>query len=562
MSAKLSHPIALVRTVLILVFLLPFLPVNTIKANGPVYVDADAVGANNGASWTDAYVFLQDALDYTNNNGSTDFEIWVAEGVYYPDEDIGTEHTDNIQTETFLIEYDNVKLYGGFSGGETELSQRDWETYLTILSGDIDGDDTNTDGNHIAESWTHIVDNNAYHVLYLDGASNESITADVVIDGFIITAGDTFPPQGGGGIYCDALSSGAECNPTFRNLEIIGNRANMGGGVFLGASNGGISNPTFTFVSFTRNYSTGYGGGVYSYVASDPASSSALYFSNCHFLSNHAVEQGGGLYAYSAQGSSSAILVNVEFIVNIADVYGGGIGTFAEIGGSIYYIITNNNFYANQAMRGGGIYNRVDGPAPHTMNINNTILWANVSSQEGGQIYNDDMSYPTRPSISHSDIQGSGGSGGSWDIEIGIDVGNNIDQDPEFTSPCGGDYSLQSTSPAIDAGNAGYLPNDNYDLDEDGNNAEVLPLDLVLNTRVVNSDVDMGAYEHGPLPREDFIGMYSRGQKTWYLKDANDDGWGNVTTVRFGSTDSSWIPVVGDWDGNNADTIGIYSRTQ
>ena len=60
----------------------------------------------------------------------------------------------------------------------------------------------------------------------------------------------------------------------------------------------------------------------------------------------------------------------------------------------------------------------------------------------------------------------------------------------------------------------------------------------------------------------DLIGMYSRSQKTWYLKDANNDGWGNVSTVRFGSTDSSWIPVEGDWNGNGTDTIGIYSRTQ
>jgi len=60
----------------------------------------------------------------------------------------------------------------------------------------------------------------------------------------------------------------------------------------------------------------------------------------------------------------------------------------------------------------------------------------------------------------------------------------------------------------------------------------------------------------------DTIGIYSRPQKTWYLKGSNTDGWADVTTVRFGSTDSSWLPVVGDWDGNGTDTIGMYSRTQ
>jgi hypothetical protein len=61
---------------------------------------------------------------------------------------------------------------------------------------------------------------------------------------------------------------------------------------------------------------------------------------------------------------------------------------------------------------------------------------------------------------------------------------------------------------------------------------------------------------------KDTIGMYSRTQKTWYLKGSNSDGWGDVTTVRFGSTDSSWTPVAGDWNGDGTDTIGMYSRTQ
>ena len=60
----------------------------------------------------------------------------------------------------------------------------------------------------------------------------------------------------------------------------------------------------------------------------------------------------------------------------------------------------------------------------------------------------------------------------------------------------------------------------------------------------------------------DLIGMYSRSQKTWYMKDTNNDGWGDVSTVRFGSTDSSWNPVEGDWNGSGTDTIGMYSRTQ
>ncbi|MBW2648150.1 MAG: hypothetical protein JRE23_18725, partial [Deltaproteobacteria bacterium] len=59
----------------------------------------------------------------------------------------------------------------------------------------------------------------------------------------------------------------------------------------------------------------------------------------------------------------------------------------------------------------------------------------------------------------------------------------------------------------------------------------------------------------------DTIGMYSRTQKSWYLKSANNDGWPNVTTVRFGSTDSSWFPVVGDWDGQSYVYTGQVHET-
>src|SRR5690606_12302184 len=45
---------------------------------GPVYVDANATGANDGSSWEDAFVDLQDAL-----NGPA-AEIWVAKGTYRP----------------------------------------------------------------------------------------------------------------------------------------------------------------------------------------------------------------------------------------------------------------------------------------------------------------------------------------------------------------------------------------------------------------------------------------------------------------------------------------------
>jgi hypothetical protein len=71
-----------------------------------IYVDASATGAGTGSNWTDAYTKLQDALAAA---GSGD-EIWVAAGVYYPDEGVGMTSDD--RTMTFAL-IDGVEVYGG-----------------------------------------------------------------------------------------------------------------------------------------------------------------------------------------------------------------------------------------------------------------------------------------------------------------------------------------------------------------------------------------------------------------------------------------------------------------
>ena len=50
-------------------------------------------------------------------------------------------------TETFRLNYNNVRIYGGFVGTDTVRDQPDWQANNTVLSGDIDvNDTTNSDG--------------------------------------------------------------------------------------------------------------------------------------------------------------------------------------------------------------------------------------------------------------------------------------------------------------------------------------------------------------------------------------------------------------------------------
>jgi hypothetical protein len=124
------------------------------------YVKELGSGAKDGTSWDDAFDSIQDAIDAASPGG----EIWVAAGTYVP----GTLRTDTFQLKT------GVALYGGFNGTETLRDERDWEANVTILSGDINGDDVGFTNNG----------ENVYHVVSAVGADGATI------DGFTIAGGN------------------------------------------------------------------------------------------------------------------------------------------------------------------------------------------------------------------------------------------------------------------------------------------------------------------------------------------------------------------------------------
>ena len=106
---------------------------------------------------------------------------------------------------------------------ETLLSQRDWLANLTVLSGDIDQNDSK-DANGIVAEIGGLTGNNAYHVVTGIGVSSTA-----VLDGFVINAGmangtASYHNQGGG-VY---LSQGS---PTLNNLVISTNTSSARAGV-------------------------------------------------------------------------------------------------------------------------------------------------------------------------------------------------------------------------------------------------------------------------------------------------------------------------------------------
>jgi hypothetical protein len=81
-------------------------------------------------------------------------EIWVKAGTYKPT-------TGSDRTATFQL-VSGVAIYGGFAGTETSRDDRDWQTHVTTLSGDLLGDDGPGFANY---------GDNSYHVVTGSGVT-------------------------------------------------------------------------------------------------------------------------------------------------------------------------------------------------------------------------------------------------------------------------------------------------------------------------------------------------------------------------------------------------------
>ena len=215
------------------------------------YVDASATGANDGTSWADAYTSLQDALAAA----AYGVDIWIAGGTYYPDEGAGV--TADQPGESFVLK-DGVSIYGGFNGTESSLEERNLEANPpTVLSGDIDQNDLDPDGDGVI-GLDSLRGENSYHVLWAEKVSSATIT-----DGVTVTAGDArvgFPNNVGGGLYC--ASSGSNRSfvaPDTAKHNFVGNQAHAtGGGIYLRAVNNGKTRPLIHDVTLvSKSIATG-----------------------------------------------------------------------------------------------------------------------------------------------------------------------------------------------------------------------------------------------------------------------------------------------------------------
>lgn len=279
-----------------------------------------------------------------------------------------------------------------------------------------------------------------------------------VLDGFTLIGGfGTFTSNArrGGGLYID------EASPTVKNCRIIDNRAMRGGGAYAVGGE-----PTFVNCTWAGNLADSAAGflGV----------GTRASMTNCLFTDNHATSGHGG--AVVIEDHSQLTMTNCTVTENSAA---------GSLGGGVLVDTESNLFAANSVF-----WNNDSGSA--------VVAERQIFAAHGGTAF-----------VSHSVIQDNDPGTGS--VPYGGATNGNIDLDPRFVDPFGGDFRLKPTSPCVDAGNDLDIPPDVADLDDDGDTGELTPYDLDNRPRQFDADVgtmsmvDMGAFEFSGC-RGDFDG--------------------------------------------------------
>lgn len=255
------------------------------------------------ADWSNACSDLAAVLRTASAQpGTISSEVWVKGGVYKPT-------NGSSRDSAFCILRGGIRLYGGFAGTETSLSDRNPALHNTVLSGNIGNPDNTGD--------------NSYHVLIVRPALAGNISGgSVVIDGLVICDGNaggsgSFSVRGaaiarnsGGGLYNSSLSYSVSA-PVVSNCVFLNNRSNTyGGAVYNDATGNGDGRPSIVNCVFSGNHSNN-GGAVANRTGSSPGNASATFI-NCTFYNNTATGTGAAVY-----NAASTATCNPRFINSI-----------------------------------------------------------------------------------------------------------------------------------------------------------------------------------------------------------------------------------------------------
>jgi len=456
-------------------------------------------GNGNGRTWQSA-MNLQDALR-TAPSGT---EIWIAKGTYYPTK--CNPCTEEEKRMSFVIR-DGVKLFGGFNGNESNISQRDWQQNKTLLSGDIDQDNTKN--------------NNSYSVVFTENVSNSTVA-----DGFIIRDGNADgittlkedPIRSGGGWYNGGIET-PQSNPQILNCIFENNDANaFGGAMYNMGGFEGHCMPTYKNCTFRNNQTRFDGGAIYS--NGSFGGDCNFIMEDCLFENNLAgweIGSGGALFNNGIEGFCNPEIKRCRFQYQEATLHGGAIYNQGKNGDASPFI-ENCTFYKNKAEQAGAIYNLgVRSSGNSSPEIINCTFFGNVAYDFGGAIMaNGDLNGRSKPFIGNCIFWNNRGlidgdvfymingqpsmeyclvenasclemhTALANDSRINCGDGMLYNKLPKFKDPTNGNLEIQHNSAALDAGN---------------DQLSDAITDIELTPRIQLDSIDIGAYEYiGPAP--------------------------------------------------------------
>lgn len=404
---------------------------------GILYVNQSAAGGD-GSSWATAVRELADALLVAKANTAVQ-QIWVAQGTYKPMYDAATGCVGADPRDNSFVLVNNVRLYGGFTGTETDPAQRIINATPSIMSGDIGTPGDATDNcHHVVISagavgnasldGFHITDGNATRVI------NPFVNGELIFGSY---AAGLYIKRGSpaivncyiarntarayaGGVYVE------DANLSFTSTIIENNNAgNGGGGIYISRN----TNVMMNSVTIQGNQTPGSAGGLAN-------SGGNVTLENSAIRANNAGENGGGFYQYSGTTTLRSTVINL----NNAQKNGGGFSRFTgdvslancqisgnkatlngggfESGANDKVVITGTTIELNSAANGGGFESGFG-----QMEFTNVIIKGNTASATGAAARN-----AANVTFTNGLITGNSatGDGGGWLNDNGTTVFTNI----------------------------------------------------------------------------------------------------------------------------------------
>jgi len=407
----------------------------TSRLRDPVYVSR--TGDNTtGDSWETALYSIHDAVALAETHGKN---VWIGAGTY------------NIGSAVALPS--GVSIYGGFPPSDNPgFFDRAPAAYVTTLDG--------------------------------QGAVGHMFVCESVhsirIDGFTLTgsAGNDDGYLAGGSVICSGNSS----DVNLVNCVFADNTGIYGGGINLVESSAVVE-----YCEFRDNDASDSGGGIHLHRAQASVR-------DCLFEHNEAEQLGGGISAYatyldvdrcvfrnneSEKGGALechegdvVVIANCLVTKNYATLHGGALNFESQQG----IEITNCTLVANTAddRAGGILLHNSSGEVVNTILLGNTkhAIYENDDRSDplvkNCLFYdNPDGVYFNEGAATIAEVAGPDGLNA-----VLAEAQNNMDGDPLFADPAGGDYHLRPTSPCIDSGTEENAPATDID-------GELRPVDIL-----------------------------------------------------------------------------------